>query len=534
MKPSNDLDNMFKQVLHSTPEREMEAAGGRVLQRLRFRQEERADVPEQALVHSRGAWRFVAAAGLAAALVLLAVVVRNAIESDRVIAEATDSGLDHIATGELLKVGQSLHTNTGASVKLVDGSRVEMRAHSDLALERADDGIRIRLMDGAVIVNAASQGSGHLYVQTKDVTVSVVGTVFLVGAEKAGSQVAVIEGEVRVEQGTSMQKLLPGEKVATNPTLTGPVQDAVSWSRNAESHLALLQETTVAAQRGSKFGSVSIRPMSPSRPISNGPNAPTAEPEGFGCHGIDGTTRSFFGGGGGVELPIPLGRCVGNGINFMWLMNYAYGTPWRFGSGIPEWARSEDDDARAYFSINAIAEHPETVTVAQLRAMLQTMLADRFSIQLHRETQTLKAYVFHVAKNGPKLKEYAGDAETPRLTPGIGLHGKTTLDALARFITDFVVLFVNAGNIDTPFINKTGLTSTYDYAFFLRPGGPRGGGVRGQGDPNSGPPVREQRIADFAADMSASMEETIGLRLDTERLPVEVIFVDHVEKPTEN
>jgi uncharacterized protein (TIGR03435 family) len=101
-------------------------------------------------------------------------------------------------------------------------------------------------------------------------------------------------------------------------------------------------------------------------------------------------------------------------------------------------------------------------------------------------------------------------------------------------MTDFVVLFVNAGNIDTPFINKTGLTSTYDYAFFLRPGGPRGGGARGQGDPNSGPPTREQRISEFAADLSESMEQTVGIRLDTEKLPVEVIIIDHVEKPTEN
>jgi uncharacterized protein (TIGR03435 family) len=534
MKRPDDLDKVLKDVLHSTPKQEMEAAGSRVLQRLRSQQEEREEVPEPVRALSRPGWRYFAVAGLAAAMVLLAVVFRNSILSDRVIAQATDSGLEHIATGESLQPGQPLHTNTGASLKLVDGSRVEMRAHSDIELERANDGIRIRLKDGAIIVNAASQGSGHLYVQTKDVTVSVVGTVFLVGAEKTGSQVAVIEGEVRVEQGATMKKLLPGEKVATSPTFTGPVQEAISWSRNAESHLALLQETTVAAQRGSRFVAVSIRPMSPERPISNAPNAPTPEPEGFGCHGIDGTTRSFFGGGGGVEIPIPLGRCVGNGINFMWLMNYAYGTPWRFGPGIPEWARSEDDRERAYFSINAVAENPETVTVAQLRAMLQTMLADRFNVQLHRETQTLMAYVFHVAKNGPKLKEFAGDSETPRLTPGIGLHGKTTLDALARFMTDFVVLFVNAGNIDTPFINKTGLTSTYDYAFFLRPGGPRGGGARGQGDPNSGPPTREQRISEFAADLSESMEQTVGIRLDTEKLPVEVIIIDHVEKPTEN
>ena len=60
----------------------------------------------------------------------------------------------------------------------------------------------IRLSGGSIIVNASEQLGSHLYVQTKDVTVTVVGTVFLVNVEETGSRVAVIEGEVRVQQGT--------------------------------------------------------------------------------------------------------------------------------------------------------------------------------------------------------------------------------------------------------------------------------------------------------------------------------------------
>jgi ferric-dicitrate binding protein FerR (iron transport regulator) len=53
-------------------------------------------------------------------------------------------------------------------------------------------------------------------VQTKDVTVSVVGTVFLVNAEEAGSRVAVIEGEVRVQQRGAEKKLVSGEQPTTS------------------------------------------------------------------------------------------------------------------------------------------------------------------------------------------------------------------------------------------------------------------------------------------------------------------------------
>src|SRR5204862_6089465 len=114
---------------------------------------------------------------------------------------------------------------------LADGSLIEMRANSEMAIEAADDGVRIRLDAGSVIVTAAKQQKGHLYVQTKDVTVSVVGTVFLVNAEEAGSRVAVIQGEVRVQQGVILKKLLPGEQIETNPIMRSvPMIKEIQWS----------------------------------------------------------------------------------------------------------------------------------------------------------------------------------------------------------------------------------------------------------------------------------------------------------------
>lgn len=529
-RPDDNIDNVLEQVLHSTPQQEMEAAGNRVLQRLRSQLEEGAEIAEPARQRARYAWKFVAAVGFGVSVLLIGVVLRTSMMSYRMIAEAADSGLDHIAAGESLNAGQVLHTNTGASLKLADGSGVEMRAQSELVLERADDGLRIRLNRGGVIVNAAKQGRGHLYVQTRDFNVSVVGTVFLVNAEETGSRVAVIEGEVRVQQGATTKKLQPGDDVATNPIMGGPVRDALSWSRNAESHLALLQQTTVAAQRGTQFSVASIRSVGPLPPGPASLGADT-ESRGFGCHGVDGIPRLLF--RAGLEIPIPQGRCVGNGVTLMGLINYAYGTPWQFGPGIPDWAQTGLDrcESGGCFQINAAADNPDITTTSQLRAMLQTMLAERFKIQLHRETRNVQAYVFHVAKNGPRLKDYTGEIEPPAWVPGIGIRGKSSLDELARFLTDFSVSFVNLGNIDTPFLNRTGLAGTYDYTFRLRPAG---GGARGGGDPNAGPPSRELRLSQFADDMSVGLEEQLGLRLDTEKLPVEIMIVDHVEKPSEN
>ena len=167
-------------------------------------------------------WRQVT--GAVAAAVVLAAVMGTSILWPR--------GPQRYTTGE-----------AGTQFTLADGSRVEMRARTELTVDRADDGIRIDLKEGGIIVNAAKQRGGHLYVQTKDMTVAVVGTVFVVNAAEDGSRVAVIEGEVRVREGQTETRLRPGQQVSTNPTVpVRPVADEIAWSRRAPAHLALFQQ----------------------------------------------------------------------------------------------------------------------------------------------------------------------------------------------------------------------------------------------------------------------------------------------------
>jgi ferric-dicitrate binding protein FerR (iron transport regulator) len=165
-----------------------------------------APLPRRAT--SKHAWRVTAAVIAAAAVFVLAAtpLIREWTSTNpaRAVVDSADGSVYRTANGEPTKipVGGSINTgetirtngNAGAVLALADGSRVEMRTQSELSLERADDGIRIRLRSGSIIVNAAKQRAGHLYVQTKDMAVSVVGTIFLVNAENAGSSVAVIEG----------------------------------------------------------------------------------------------------------------------------------------------------------------------------------------------------------------------------------------------------------------------------------------------------------------------------------------------------
>jgi len=157
------------------------------------------------------------------------------------------TGLDMnpVVAGEALKAGEAVRTaaNSRAVIELADGTRIEMRERSQLALVGAYDGVRVNLNRGSVIVEAAKQRDGHLYVATEDATVSVVGTIFAVSAGVKGSRVSVIEGEVRVTQTASAeQALLPGQQMTTTPSLQRvSIEQEISWSRNLDAHLALLR-----------------------------------------------------------------------------------------------------------------------------------------------------------------------------------------------------------------------------------------------------------------------------------------------------
>jgi FecR protein/Putative zinc-finger len=150
-----------------------------------------------------------------------------------------------VVAGDALKSGEPVRTASGsrAVIALADGTRIEMRERSQVSLVGSHDGVRINLNRGSVIVQAAKQRNGHLYVATDDCTVSVVGTVFAVSAGVKGSRVSVLEGEVHVAQPSSAEKaLLPGQQLTTTPNLTPvSIEQEISWSQNLNTHLALLR-----------------------------------------------------------------------------------------------------------------------------------------------------------------------------------------------------------------------------------------------------------------------------------------------------
>src|SRR5215471_12459822 len=180
-EPQKKEDDIVQAWSSASPE-QIEAASTRVLHELRSRVDVAAEEHhDKTLSTQRAGMRKIAMVSAAAALLLATTIMLRRVSSPP-MAESLDAPAVTISIGDTIRSNNNLST----FLKLPDGSRVEVRAQSELSLESASDGLRIRLHSGGVIVTAAKQASGHLYVQTKDVVVSVVGTIFLVNAEEEG------------------------------------------------------------------------------------------------------------------------------------------------------------------------------------------------------------------------------------------------------------------------------------------------------------------------------------------------------------
>lgn len=161
--------------------------------------------------------------------------------------QIADTTSTPIIAGEKLAKGERVRTATGAHamLRLGDGTMVEMRDRSELSLTKNGQGTTIHLNRGDIIVAAAQQKGGRLFVDTGDALVSVTGTTFSVSNGTKGARVSVVSGEVTLDHKGNERVIRAGEQVTTNPSIeTIPVNDDVSWSRNAANYSQTLAAIT--------------------------------------------------------------------------------------------------------------------------------------------------------------------------------------------------------------------------------------------------------------------------------------------------
>jgi len=192
----------------------------------------------------------------------------------------------------------------------------------------------------------------------------------------------------------------------------------------------------------------------------------------------------------------------------------------------PIWAR------RQGFDIEAKVEGQDVALLAKMsfderRAMFKQVLTERFKLTMHHETRSLPVYALTVAKGGTKLKPAVEKPDTPAIAkhgPGAIKVGSGLVTAEGTTIPYFVGVL--SGELGRTVVDKTGLTGVYDISLTWSGDEGQGGGLgtsgSARGNEASGPSL-------FTA-----VREQLGLKLESVKSPVDVIVIDHVEKPTEN
>jgi uncharacterized protein (TIGR03435 family) len=175
-----------------------------------------------------------------------------------------------------------------------------------------------------------------------------------------------------------------------------------------------------------------------------------------------------------------------------------------------------------HFDISA--KYPPDLRDEERPLMLRTLLEDRLKLVIHRESREMQGYSLVIAKGGFKLKTVEPGAPVTgslgSMSPSLNLQGgfrRSILVAKKASIASLADLMTRVR--DGMVIDKTGLSGVYDFE------------LRWNNDDNN-PIPSDGNSFPF---LFTALQETLGLRLQAEKVPVEMIVVDHVARdPTEN
>ena len=179
-------------------------------------------------------------------------------------------------------------------------------------------------------------------------------------------------------------------------------------------------------------------------------------------------------------------------------------------SGGPDWGRSE------MYDIIAKPSFPTTEN-DQYRLMLQGLLVERFQLAIHTENKDLPVYVLSIGKNGPKVTASKDSGNQRKILPAAG--GITVQHASMSDLADFLTGLPSVGR---PVVDRTGLDGRFDFNLMLLDQQPEG--------------IEGLKRAIVNSDFSnyAYAVEQLGLKLESQRAPVEFLVIDNVQKPSEN
>ena len=184
-------------------------------------------------------------------------------------------------------------------------------------------------------------------------------------------------------------------------------------------------------------------------------------------------------------------------------LRFAYGISNDLQIAGPDWIRSKD------VRFHIVAKAPPDTPRSELLLMLQALLAERFQLTLHREHRNLTVLALVVGKSGARLQPARdnSDGTGNNFTPGRIISNRTTMGVLVMLLSRFMRQAV---------VDRTGLAGMFE--------------VKLEWTPQTQPGEEASGASIFTA-----VQEQLGLKLEAQKGPLEVIVIDHAERvPTDN
>ncbi len=206
------------------------------------------------------------------------------------------------------------------------------------------------------------------------------------------------------------------------------------------------------------------------------------------------------------------GRIIAKNVTLKRCVRGAYDVPEPQIIGGPPWI----DRDRYYIEAKATVPAGDR----ELMLMLQTLLADRFKLVMHREQRAIPGYRLVLGKGGLRAQASAPDRGS------VGHSQRGRIEAEGCTMAQLALKLAEA--LHRPVLDATGVARRFDLKLEWAPD-----------DMQARPPAAGQRSAgapEFSAGPSifAAVQEQLGLKLESGKVPAEVLVIDSAEKPFEN
>ncbi|HEY4380359.1 MAG TPA: TIGR03435 family protein [Acidobacteriaceae bacterium] len=191
------------------------------------------------------------------------------------------------------------------------------------------------------------------------------------------------------------------------------------------------------------------------------------------------------------------------------MLRLAYGVQRSQIIGAPDWTRTDR------FDIDGVPNVDGQPNMKQFQVLVQKVLAERFGLKSHHEQREMPVFALAVAKDGPKMVPSKGDPNGLPDNEGMGGNGRQIRKYTNVSMNDLAMML--QFNLDRPVVDQTGVKGRYDF--------------RMQWTVDEGQAPADP---DAPPGLFTAIQEQIGLKLESTKAPVDVLVIDHVEKPSPN